>query len=147
MSVPTIPRTPNGKLDYRALPTPESAATPHTVLTAGTELERAIAGVWREVLRVGHIGTDDNFFDLGGNSLLLAKARSRLAETLDREVAAVTLFTFPTVRALARHFEGDKDSTASTASAATGRDLARGRRALLAHSARRTGAQTGGDGR
>jgi amino acid adenylation domain-containing protein len=144
VSVPTIPRTPNGKLDYRALPTPESAATPRPVRTAGTDLERRIAGVWRDVLRVDHIGADDNFFDLGGNSLLLAKARSGLAETLDREVAVVTLFTFPTVRALASHFEADKDSTAATA---PGRDLAGGRRALLGRSARRTGAKTGGDGR
>ncbi|MGB3438352.1 MAG: amino acid adenylation domain-containing protein [Actinophytocola sp.] len=136
VAVPTIPRTPNGKLDYRALPAPSSSAPPRTVIAEGTDLERTIVGVWREVLRVDHIGTDDNFFDLGGNSLLLSKARSRLAETLDREVAAVTLFTFPTVRALARHFEGDTNSAAGTG---TGRDLATGRRALLAHSARRSG--------
>ncbi|MGX7829146.1 non-ribosomal peptide synthetase [Actinokineospora sp. 24-640] len=127
--VDTIPRNASGKLDRAALPAPEAAAGERALVPAGTPLERAIVEVWREVLRVERIGADDNFFDVGGNSLLLAKTRARLAETLGRDIPAVTLFTFPTVHALAAHFEG-----ADTA-IETGRDLATGRRALLARRA------------
>ncbi|MEU5695029.1 amino acid adenylation domain-containing protein [Actinosynnema sp. NPDC020468] len=123
VAVDTIPRTPNGKLDHRALPAPTDA--PRAVVAAGTDLERRIVAVWREVLRVDAIGADDNFFDLGGNSLLLAKTRSRLADELDRDVAAVTLFTYPTVQSLAAHFDGVSTEDSPT------RDVAGGRRALL----------------
>ncbi len=123
VEVPTIPRNPNGKLDHRALPKPESVRSERVVVPAGNQTERAISDVWREVLRMDRVGADDNFFDLGGNSVLLVKARSRLAEVLAREVPTVTLFTYPTVRALAAHFDG----TGTTASRASG-----GRNALLA---------------
>ncbi|WP_434446504.1 non-ribosomal peptide synthetase [Lentzea sp. E54] len=106
VEVPTIPRNPNGKLDRRALPEPESVRAERVVVPAGNRTERAITDVWREVLRTDRVGADDNFFDLGGNSLLLVKARSRLAEVFEREVPTVTLFTYPTVRALAAHFDG-----------------------------------------
>ncbi len=49
---------------------------------------------------------DDNFFDLGGHSLLLAKVRAAIAERLGREVAVLDLFRWPTIRGLARHLEG-----------------------------------------
>jgi amino acid adenylation domain-containing protein len=128
LAVPTIPRTPNGKLDTRALPAPTVDRPDRPMVAAGTRLERTIAEVWREVLRIDRFGAEDNFFDLGGNSLLLAKARSRLSETLDRDVPAVTLFTFPTVRALAAHL----DHTATTPRSTRPRA---GRGALLARRA------------
>ncbi|MDX3662222.1 amino acid adenylation domain-containing protein [Streptomyces sp. ID05-26A] len=106
VAVPTIPRNPNGKLDHHALPKPESVRSERVVVPAGNQTERTISDVWREVLRMDRVGADDNFFDLGGNSVLLVKARSRLAELFAREVPTVTLFTYPTVRALAAHFDG-----------------------------------------
>ena len=123
VQVPTIPRNPNGKLERRALPKPESVVSERVVVPAGNQTERAISEVWREVLRMDRVGADDNFFDLGGNSLLLVKARSRLAEVFAREVPTVTLFTYPTVRALAAHFDGGGQ---------TGTRAAGGRKALLA---------------
>lgn len=129
VEVPTIPRNPNGKLDHRALPKPESVRAERVVVPAGTRTERAISDVWSEVLRMDRIGADDNFFDLGGNSVLLVKARSRLAEVFAREVPTVTLFTYPTVRALAAHFDGGGQE--ETRAVAGGRKalLARGRKA------------------
>ncbi|SDG06453.1 amino acid adenylation domain-containing protein [Lentzea fradiae] len=128
VEVPTIPRNPNGKLDRRALPAPESVRTERVVVPIGNRTERAISDVWREVLRTDRVGADDNFFDLGGNSVLLVKARSRLAEVFEREVPTVMLFTYPTVRALAAHFDGT-GTTASRASGGRGALLARGRKA------------------
>ncbi|WP_177221104.1 non-ribosomal peptide synthetase [Lentzea xinjiangensis] len=122
VEVPTIPRNPNGKLDRRALPEPESVRPERVVAPVGNQTERAISEVWREVLRTDRVGADDNFFDLGGNSVLLVKARSRLAEVLARDVPTVTLFTYPTVRALAAHFDGGGRAETRTAG---------GRKALL----------------
>lgn len=67
------------------------------------ELERAIAGLWAEVLRFDAVGREDNFFDIGGNSLLLVQLNSRLIETLGVDIAITELFQYPTVATLAAH--------------------------------------------
>jgi acyl carrier protein len=71
------------------------------------------------VLGVEEVGLDDNFFDLGGHSLLLARLRSRLAGRLAREVSVVTLFRYPTVRSLAEYVtQGRPDAATPGRSAA-----------------------------
>ncbi|HVR99133.1 MAG TPA: amino acid adenylation domain-containing protein [Thermoanaerobaculia bacterium] len=108
VTLPALPLLPNGKVDWRALPAP-GGDRPElgTAYTAPeSDLERAIAEVWQDLLRVDRIGLDDNFFDLGGHSLLLVQAQGRLREALGREVAVVDLFRFPTVKSLARHLGG-----------------------------------------
>ncbi len=100
-----LPRNAHGKLDVGRLPAsahtrPELAAA---YAAPRSELERAIAAVWREALKVESVGLDDNFFDLGGHSLLVAKVHARLGEALGREVPLLELFQYPTVGSLARH--------------------------------------------
>ncbi|MDC0749710.1 non-ribosomal peptide synthetase [Polyangium mundeleinium] len=99
-----LPRTPNGKLDRRALPAP-SAVEPALAdsLPLEGELEQAIAAIWRQVLQTTRIGRDDNFFDLGGNSLLAMRVYAELREQLHIDLPAVALFQYPTVGALADH--------------------------------------------
>ncbi|HVR95768.1 MAG TPA: amino acid adenylation domain-containing protein, partial [Thermoanaerobaculia bacterium] len=99
LPLPALPLTANGKLDRRALPAPEPAARPVSAPPRNAT-EEAIADAWREVLGVPAIGVDDNFFDLGGHSLLLVQAHRRLRERFP-EVAVVDLFRFPTVASLA----------------------------------------------
>src|SRR5262249_23207232 len=103
--VAAIPQTPNGKLDYRSLPAPPKLQSGTSGGTAGPAggLQRVVAGVWRDVLGVDRVGADDNFFDLGGNSLLLVRARARLQEVLGRPVPTLALFRCPTVRTLAEY--------------------------------------------
>ncbi|WP_437576671.1 amino acid adenylation domain-containing protein [Sorangium sp. So ce887] len=97
-----LPLSPNGKVDRRALPAPEQVDAPARVTTPPrTDLERAIAAIWRDVLSVPQVGVDDNFFDLGGHSLLLAKVHSRLREELDRALPMLVLFQHPTIASLA----------------------------------------------
>ncbi|RZT39144.1 non-ribosomal peptide synthetase [Cupriavidus agavae] len=72
-----LPMTPNGKLDRRALPAPESAPADHYVAPR-TEAQRWLAQVWQDVLGVERVGLDDNFFTLGGDSLLSLKVISRV---------------------------------------------------------------------
>jgi amino acid adenylation domain-containing protein len=103
-----LPLTASGKLDRRALPEP-AAVRPELPGYAepSTALERTIAGIFRDLLRVDRVGLHDNFFDLGGHSLLVIRAHQKLAEELDREIPVVDLFRFPTVALLARHLGGD----------------------------------------
>jgi amino acid adenylation domain-containing protein len=101
VALDALPIGPSGKIDRRALPAPRSAdAAPAGLLS---RREQEVAEVWREVLGTDAIGADDNFFDLGGNSLLLIRLAARLKDRLGSTATAVDLFRFPTVRTLAAH--------------------------------------------
>ncbi|WP_161830741.1 non-ribosomal peptide synthetase [Steroidobacter agaridevorans] len=77
--MPALPRTPNGKLDRRALPAPGSDAYPMTQFDAPRRgSERTLAGVWQDLLQLERVGRRDNFFELGGHSLLAFKMMNRL---------------------------------------------------------------------
>jgi amino acid adenylation domain-containing protein len=103
-----LPRTPTGKIDRAALPSPSDVATVPTAPVAvvlgtpQTALEQTIAAAVREVLGLERLGTADNFFDLGGSSLLLIRLAARLAEQLGRPLQPLDLFRHPSVAALAR---------------------------------------------
>jgi amino acid adenylation domain-containing protein len=107
--VAALPLTPSGKVDRRALPEPVEAR-PENVAYAEPQsaLERTIAEVYRDLLRVARVGLHDNFFDLGGHSLLVVRAHQRLKEALGKEIPVLDLFRFPTVAALARHLGGEE---------------------------------------
>ncbi|HEX9941014.1 MAG TPA: phosphopantetheine-binding protein, partial [Thermoanaerobaculia bacterium] len=99
-----LPLTPHGKVDRRALPAPSGrsgAGMEH--VPPRDEAERAVAAIWREALGIEKVGAHDNFFDLGGHSLVLARVHVLLKEQLGREVSMVDLFRYPTVAALAGH--------------------------------------------
>jgi len=105
-----LPLTPNGKVDVAALPVPQGrSALRASYRPPSTGVERTLAGVWRDVLGVGAVGRDDNFFDLGGNSLRLVQVQSRLQLALGRELSIVDLFRYPTIRALSAHLDADSD--------------------------------------
>jgi amino acid adenylation domain-containing protein len=101
-----FPLTPSGKVDRRALPAPEAAVAPAAAFAAPRgPLEELVADIWAEVLRVEHVGADDDFFALGGHSLLATQVVSRLRTALGIEVPLQKLFATPTVAALARLVE------------------------------------------
>jgi aryl carrier-like protein len=102
------PLTPNGKIDRRALPEPAGirADVRAAYVAPRDALEDTIAAVWRQVLGVERVGRNDNFFDLGGHSLLMAQLRTALAEHGGHQVSMVELFQHPTVAALAGHLSG-----------------------------------------
>lgn len=76
-----------------------------------TETERVIAGIWREVLELPDVGVTDNFFDLGGHSVLLHMVGDLIAERLGQRPPVVELFQYPTVRAIARRLDDDGAGT------------------------------------
>ncbi len=102
-----FPLTLNGKVDRDALPAPdfESLVEESYVAPSG-DLEARIAKLWCDLLGLEKVGTRDNFFDLGGHSLLLGKLHARLKNELDTDIAIVELFRYTTVESLARHLGG-----------------------------------------
>ncbi len=105
--LPRLPITPNGKIDRRALPPPiEEAAEARGFAAPESAVEERIAAVWREVLGVEKVGVNDNFFDVGGHSLLLVRLHSRLQEELGREISLMELFNHPNIRSQADHLGG-----------------------------------------
>ena len=103
MLLDALPLGPNGKVDRRALPSPDwlSAQIAGNHVAARTELEEFIAGLWQETLSLDIVGIHDNFFDLGGHSLLLGQIVSKLQAAFKINVALGDFFEQPTVRALA----------------------------------------------
>ncbi|WP_202638622.1 non-ribosomal peptide synthetase [Bailinhaonella thermotolerans] len=103
--LPALPLSPNGKLDRRALPAPPVPVREGRGDAPETPAERAIAGVWAELLGVPEVRADDDFFDLGGHSLVAIQAVARLRRVLPgiggRAVGVMDLFKEPTVRGLA----------------------------------------------
>lgn len=98
----SLPLTPNGKIDRRSLPGPGQSPLREDFIAPGDSLEEKIASVWAGVLDRDRIGIRDNFFDLGGHSLLGMQVISRIHRELSAEVGLRELFAGPTVSELAR---------------------------------------------
>ncbi|RKH37598.1 hypothetical protein D7X12_29000 [Corallococcus sicarius] len=100
-----LPLTAAGKVHRAALPAPEGLQlrAQASYVEPGTELERSIARIWQEQLRVDRVGRDERFFDLGGNSLSIVQVHGKLRGVLGLDVSLADLFQYPTVGALAAH--------------------------------------------
>jgi amino acid adenylation domain-containing protein len=109
-----LPLTPNRKVDRRALSRVDDSSREVNVgaTPPKTRAEKTIAGIIRDVLGLDAVGVDDNFFDVGGNSLLLVQVHGRLEVAFERAIPMVALFNHPTVRALAAHL-GAGDAAAA----------------------------------
>ena len=110
----SMPFSPNGKLDRKALPAPEADAYPTRSYEApSNDTEVKTAAIWQEVLGLAKVGRDDNFFDLGGDSLRLMRVSLRLQQVFSKPVTVMDLFRYTTVRAIAQHLASDADSQLS----------------------------------
>ncbi|MET0398428.1 MAG: non-ribosomal peptide synthase/polyketide synthase, partial [Longimicrobiaceae bacterium] len=99
-----MPLTPSGKVDRRALPSPESGGGVGYV-APWTPVEEMLSGIWAEVLRLKKVGGEDGFFELGGHSLLAIQVVSRIREVLGVEIPLQVFFEVPTVVELAERIE------------------------------------------
>jgi acyl carrier protein len=100
-----LPLTPNGKLDRKALPAPEYAAEADRYVAPRTEAEEVLAEIWAEVLKVERVGVYDSFFELGGHSLLIMRLLARIRDRLDLRISIRTVFSMPTLEAMAEEIE------------------------------------------
>ncbi|MGH8759312.1 MAG: phosphopantetheine-binding protein, partial [Burkholderiales bacterium] len=124
VSLEALPLTLNGKVDRKALPAP-AVSLPgdgRSYAAPRTPAENAIAQIWTAVLGIDRVGVNDNFFDLGGHSLLLLRAHSRLRASLRPDLPFVALMQYPTVRTLASYLSGTARQSLAPA-AATDRAL------------------------
>jgi SAM-dependent methyltransferase len=98
-----LPVTANGKVDRSVLPAPEPRGTlsSRSGVAPRTDVERALALIWQDLLGLDRVGVDDNFFEAGGHSLLMIRLQVRINETFGTHVAVMDLFRSPTIRALA----------------------------------------------
>jgi amino acid adenylation domain-containing protein len=108
----SLPLTQNGKLDRLALPAPEGQA----YTTGGyeppvNETEAKLAQIWADLLKLERVGRFDNFFDLGGHSLLLVELQNRLQSAFERDVLIAEMFRYPTVSSLARYITKGRNET------------------------------------
>lgn len=105
VTLEALPLTPNGKVDRRRLSLLKvvQSEVEEMYVSPRSELERGIAGVWQEVLKVQKVGVHDNFFNLGGHSLLIVQVNDKLQEALQVDFSIVDLFKYPTVSSLAAH--------------------------------------------
>ena len=100
----SFPLTANGKLDRRALPTPDRL-THRTPIASRNPTEAIVAAIWQEVLQVENLGVEDNFFELGGNSLLATRITSRLRTAFQLDLPLRSLFEKPTIAELAQRIQ------------------------------------------
>jgi amino acid adenylation domain-containing protein len=107
----TFPLTSSGKVDRRSLPVPErKRQMDRSYVAPQGESERILATIWEELLQVDKVGVRDNFFDLGGHSLLLVKMVPKVATAFGRKVTIIDLFQRPTIKALAEFLSDDRKS-------------------------------------
>jgi len=97
-----LPRSPNGKVDPKALPKPEFGSAAPEFVPPRTPTETALAKIWCEVLGLKQVGVHDNFFDLGGHSLLAMRLVSQIKRDLKFGLPVRTLFRHPTIEELAK---------------------------------------------
>jgi surfactin family lipopeptide synthetase A len=103
MNLASLPTTPNGKINRAALPAPvaDRLAAVEGFTAPRTQLEKTIARIWAEVLKVEKAGIHDNFFDLGGHSLIATQVISRMRKVFALEIPLRALFDSPTIEQMA----------------------------------------------
>ena len=114
VNVEKLPLTASGKVDRRSLPQPIlKPLSAKQYVAPRSRTESLIAGVWKDLLGVERVGLKDNFFDLGGHSLLVMRMASRLKSHFGKPIGVVDIFQRPTVERLAAFFAGEAGSDGS----------------------------------
>ena len=110
MWIEEFPITTNGKIDKKALPAPEYVRPSSAPLLKKprTVLEKNIATVWSELLQIPTIGIDDNFFDMGGTSLLTQKVVTLMKQRYSLKVPVTKIYQFPTIAGIAEYVNNSK---------------------------------------
>lgn len=116
IAMDALPLTPNGKVDRRALPAPESVRNhgSQSYVAPRNDLELRVALLWEKLLKRENVGVTDNFFDVGGHSLLAVRLVHEIESEFDQRMDLASLFLAPTIEGIARTLskEGDPSSSA-----------------------------------
>jgi len=112
MSLEALPLTPSGKIDRLSLPAPDysKSESEDALVAPRNELEKQLTLIWEQVLGVKPIGVKDNFFDLGGHSLLTLRLLDEIEKTLNTKLPLAALFQLTTVEKMASFFQQENRS-------------------------------------
>lgn len=115
-----LPQTAEGKIDRLALAELDGTHAPRkaSYVAPQTEFERTIAAIWQSALRIEKVGIHDNFFDLGGQSLLMTQVQGKLRAALNRDISMVDMFKYPTISSLAKYLSQEQDTPVVSAAPA-----------------------------
>jgi tyrocidine synthetase III len=106
-----FPLTPNGKIDRKLLAEPDLSKVKRDIVTPRNKFEKKIAEIWSEVLNIDNIGINDNFFDIGGHSLLIIRVHSEIEKEINKKIEVVDLFKYPTIASLSEFINcGNSDN-------------------------------------
>ena len=111
--LPSMPLSPSGKLDRKALPEPGNQVSQSEYVAPQSDLEKQLAGIWQDVLDVEQVGLNDNFFELGGHSLLVINVMSRIQLELGVKISVHELFQHAQFKLLADHLQGQGTSVST----------------------------------
>ena len=129
VTVDTLPTTPNGKLDRKALPAPDWAVARKTrdSVPPETPTQMTVAGIWESLLKIEKVGIHESFFDLGGHSILAARLMARIRSSFGVQLPLHHIFRTPTISGLATLIESKlwrgSGSHVADAAAASGREV------------------------
>ena len=117
VSLPFLPLSQHGKVDRAALAELDVMSKSESAAKSvpRSDLERTLTQLWQRILKVPEVGLDQNFFDLGGDSLLLVAVHSNLQKSLQTQIPVTDLFEFPTIRKLAQHLTRTESTPAVAA--------------------------------
>jgi amino acid adenylation domain-containing protein len=106
-----LPLNANGKIDIKALPVPTGIQTQLEIAYQApqTEAEQTISLIWQEFLHLDKVGIHDNFFDLGGHSLLIAQVHSKIRMAFTKDLSMVDMFKYPTISSLAKYLGQERN--------------------------------------
>ena len=107
MAIEQLPLSANGKVNRVALPMPseQTVSAERRYVSPQTELEEQLANIWRDVLAVERVGTHDNFFEIGGDSMLAIQMLSIVRAQLNSDVTLRDVFSRPCVADMANHLQ------------------------------------------
>ncbi|MEG4226173.1 amino acid adenylation domain-containing protein [Microcoleus sp. N9_B2] len=116
VTVEAMPKTPSGKIDRRALPPPDSQRQELSQGYAAPqgELEKVLAGIWSKLLKLDRVGIHDNFFEIGGNSLMTLQIAVQVRALLEKDLPVVKLFQHPTIAQLANYLNQGESTNQSS---------------------------------
>jgi amino acid adenylation domain-containing protein len=104
-----IPLTTNGKVDRAALPSPHFVSHASGSTRPRTEYERVIMDIWKNILQIDEVSLQDNFFDIGGHSLLVAQVRGQMPDFMKEKVTIMDLYKYPTIEALVGYLNAEQE--------------------------------------
>jgi len=106
-----LPLNPNGKIDRKKLPPVDTSigVGDGGFVVAQSDIEKKIAGIWKDVLGRDKVGVETNFFELGGNSIDLIKINTRIKEELNVDIPMVIMFRYATVRSLSDYLNSEEE--------------------------------------